>query len=248
MHRTVCVVRQASPRAGIPLDVPAGRFIPVTQIDVCKFKSLFAHKPWLIKHDGVVYHFYCAVGGTKGRASRYCRRDVEGLEVNDFASATGVARHATRVPTRSRTKSRRALGSSRSTPTDVAIPARHDRRPNVACLDTEAVSVAARALTGAHRASSNPAPALPLNTAASPAATKRSPTSSLHGRARRGALRSRRARARRSAGTARGGDGMLQTVSRINSRLPFFTLAPLAVFAPRRRAFPRVGRPATSAS
>lgn len=22
----------------------------------------FAHKPWLIKHDGVVYHFYCAVG------------------------------------------------------------------------------------------------------------------------------------------------------------------------------------------
>ena len=23
----------------------------------------FAHKPWLIKHDGVVYHFYCAVAG-----------------------------------------------------------------------------------------------------------------------------------------------------------------------------------------
>jgi hypothetical protein len=23
----------------------------------------FAHKPWLIKHEGVVYHFYCAVGG-----------------------------------------------------------------------------------------------------------------------------------------------------------------------------------------
>jgi predicted GH43/DUF377 family glycosyl hydrolase len=22
-----------------------------------------AHKPWVIKHDGVVYHFYCAVGG-----------------------------------------------------------------------------------------------------------------------------------------------------------------------------------------
>jgi predicted GH43/DUF377 family glycosyl hydrolase len=22
----------------------------------------FAHKPWLIKHDGIVYHFYCAVG------------------------------------------------------------------------------------------------------------------------------------------------------------------------------------------
>jgi predicted GH43/DUF377 family glycosyl hydrolase len=25
------------------------------------FDSTFAHKPWLIKHDGVVYHFYCAV-------------------------------------------------------------------------------------------------------------------------------------------------------------------------------------------
>jgi predicted GH43/DUF377 family glycosyl hydrolase len=23
----------------------------------------FAHKPWLLKHDGVVYHFYCSVGG-----------------------------------------------------------------------------------------------------------------------------------------------------------------------------------------
>ena len=27
----------------------------------------FAHKPWLLKHDGVVYHFYCAVG-SEGRA------------------------------------------------------------------------------------------------------------------------------------------------------------------------------------
>jgi predicted GH43/DUF377 family glycosyl hydrolase len=23
--------------------------------------ALFAHKPWILKHDGVVYHFYCAV-------------------------------------------------------------------------------------------------------------------------------------------------------------------------------------------
>ena len=22
----------------------------------------YAHKPWMVKHDGVVYHFYCAVG------------------------------------------------------------------------------------------------------------------------------------------------------------------------------------------
>lgn len=27
----------------------------------------YAHKPWVIKHDGVVYHFYCAVGD-RGRA------------------------------------------------------------------------------------------------------------------------------------------------------------------------------------
>lgn len=27
----------------------------------------FAHKPWVIKHDGIVYHFYCAVGN-EGRA------------------------------------------------------------------------------------------------------------------------------------------------------------------------------------
>jgi hypothetical protein len=25
-----------------------------------------AHKPWLLKHDGVVHHFHCAVG-TEGR-------------------------------------------------------------------------------------------------------------------------------------------------------------------------------------
>jgi predicted GH43/DUF377 family glycosyl hydrolase len=27
----------------------------------------YAHKPWLLKHKGVVYHFYCAVGN-QGRA------------------------------------------------------------------------------------------------------------------------------------------------------------------------------------
>jgi predicted GH43/DUF377 family glycosyl hydrolase len=27
----------------------------------------YAHKPWVLKHDGVVYHFYCAVG-SEGRA------------------------------------------------------------------------------------------------------------------------------------------------------------------------------------
>jgi predicted GH43/DUF377 family glycosyl hydrolase len=28
--------------------------------------ATFAHKPWLLKHEGVVYHYYCAVGD-KGR-------------------------------------------------------------------------------------------------------------------------------------------------------------------------------------
>ncbi|MFO1488935.1 MAG: glycosylase [Verrucomicrobiota bacterium] len=27
------------------------------------YDTPFAHKPWVLKHDGVVYHFYCAVGG-----------------------------------------------------------------------------------------------------------------------------------------------------------------------------------------
>lgn len=30
------------------------------------YDKQFAHKPWVLKHDGVVYHFYCAVG-TEGR-------------------------------------------------------------------------------------------------------------------------------------------------------------------------------------
>jgi len=29
--------------------------------EVSAFDSTFAHKPWMIKHDGVVYHFYCSV-------------------------------------------------------------------------------------------------------------------------------------------------------------------------------------------
>jgi hypothetical protein len=29
--------------------------------------TAYAHKPWLLKHKGVVYHFYCAVGN-QGRA------------------------------------------------------------------------------------------------------------------------------------------------------------------------------------
>lgn len=32
------------------------------------YDSKFAHKPWVLKHDGVVYHFYCAVGADNTRA------------------------------------------------------------------------------------------------------------------------------------------------------------------------------------
>lgn len=31
-----------------------------------KWDEKYAHKPWVLKHDGVVYHFYCAVG-SEGR-------------------------------------------------------------------------------------------------------------------------------------------------------------------------------------
>ena len=38
----------------------------------------FAHKPWMLKHDGVVYHFYCAVG-TAGRVIALATsRDMRG--------------------------------------------------------------------------------------------------------------------------------------------------------------------------
>jgi predicted GH43/DUF377 family glycosyl hydrolase len=30
--------------------------------------DVFAHKPWLLKHNGIVYHFYCAVSRQGGRA------------------------------------------------------------------------------------------------------------------------------------------------------------------------------------
>ncbi|MFT4176695.1 MAG: hypothetical protein QM627_08550 [Luteolibacter sp.] len=32
------------------------------------FDTPYAHKPWVIKHDGVVYHFYCAVDKKRHRA------------------------------------------------------------------------------------------------------------------------------------------------------------------------------------
>ena len=34
------------------------------------YDAKHAHKPWVLKHDGVVYHFYCAVGNVDGREVR----------------------------------------------------------------------------------------------------------------------------------------------------------------------------------
>jgi predicted GH43/DUF377 family glycosyl hydrolase len=35
---------------------------PSAKDEPTTFDKTFAHKPWLLKHDGVVYHFYCSVG------------------------------------------------------------------------------------------------------------------------------------------------------------------------------------------
>ena len=34
------------------------------------YDALYAHKPWVLKHDGVVYHWYCAVSRQGGREVR----------------------------------------------------------------------------------------------------------------------------------------------------------------------------------
>lgn len=35
-----------------------------------EYDSVHAHKPWVLKHEGVVYHWYCAVGKINGREVR----------------------------------------------------------------------------------------------------------------------------------------------------------------------------------
>lgn len=35
---------------------------PSAKEEPTMFDKTFAHKPWVLKHDGVVYHFYCSVG------------------------------------------------------------------------------------------------------------------------------------------------------------------------------------------
>jgi len=55
----------------------------------------FAHKPWLLKHNGVVYHFYCAVGN-QGRAialatSRPMKEAGRGNRIPDFSNCGYMA-------------------------------------------------------------------------------------------------------------------------------------------------------------
>ena len=45
------------------------------------YDATHAHKPWVLKHDGVVYHYYCAVGKVDGR-------DVRGIAL---ATSSGGA-------------------------------------------------------------------------------------------------------------------------------------------------------------
>jgi len=40
----------------------------------------FAHKPWLLKHDGVVYHFYCATGNQGRVIALATSKDLRGAE------------------------------------------------------------------------------------------------------------------------------------------------------------------------
>ena len=62
----------------------------------------YAHKPWVLKHDGVVYHFYCAVG-TEGRV-------IAVATSRDLAPAAAAGHPGPALATRS------ALGASHRDP------------------------------------------------------------------------------------------------------------------------------------
>ncbi|MDE6692499.1 MAG: DUF4982 domain-containing protein [Muribaculaceae bacterium] len=61
-----------------------------------EFDEMFAHKSYLVKHDGVVYHFYCAVNDAEQR----------GIAV---ATSKPMGRSAVRFPERPRTGRRTAI-------------------------------------------------------------------------------------------------------------------------------------------
>jgi predicted GH43/DUF377 family glycosyl hydrolase len=43
-----------------------------------EFDSTFAHKPWLIKHEGVVYHYYCSVNKSERTIAVATSKDLRG--------------------------------------------------------------------------------------------------------------------------------------------------------------------------
>ncbi len=45
--------------------------------------STYAHKPWVIKHDGIVYHYYCAVGD-QGRVIALATSDKMDQKIGRF--------------------------------------------------------------------------------------------------------------------------------------------------------------------
>lgn len=39
-----------------------GLGMPTLAVETNAVRATYAHKPWILKHQGVAYHFYCAVG------------------------------------------------------------------------------------------------------------------------------------------------------------------------------------------
>ena len=58
------------------------------------FDSSHAHKPWVLKHDGTVYHFYCAVSSASRGIALAVSKPVVSLDpsywVNETAETTGL--------------------------------------------------------------------------------------------------------------------------------------------------------------
>ena len=42
------------------------------------FDKTYAHKPWILKHNGIVYHFYCAVGDRGRNIALATSKDLRG--------------------------------------------------------------------------------------------------------------------------------------------------------------------------
>jgi len=51
----------------------------------------YAHKPWMIKHDGVVYHFYCAVGNQGRVIAAATSKDMRSGQSQGAAGKNKVA-------------------------------------------------------------------------------------------------------------------------------------------------------------